>query len=244
VNKSAIAGILNGAVVVAILIALASPNTSWADDHLLSVNGTTTLQNCATPQNCATVTHAGAVGTVTTPLVLINFDSNLTLTFGAGSQTLSVVSTPVKMCKPGTRINKKWPPPQDPPVYQLEWLDQGNTVVGVTGTLTSGIDSTVPINGYRLTLTMTGISDTYKDSKGLCSVSGQKTYTYTAVAVIDKQTGPDAKDFTNKLTSTYNFWNVPNSVPEPGTALLMLMGLLVLGWLGKKRLRTVGGASA
>ena len=54
VNKSTIAGIFNGAVLVAILIALISPNTSWADDHLLSINGATVTQN-------AIVTHGGAV---------------------------------------------------------------------------------------------------------------------------------------------------------------------------------------
>jgi hypothetical protein len=149
------------------------------------------------------------------------------------SQTVTVVSALVKMCKPGTK-------------NQLEWLDQGNTVVGVTtGTtpLTSGTTSTVPNNGYRLTLTMTGISNTYATSNGSCTVSGQKTFTYTAGAVLEQRQGNSA-NFTTKLTSTYNFWNVGNTVPEPGTVLLMLTGLLALAWISTKRLRAARDLSA
>jgi hypothetical protein len=133
------------------------------------------------------------------------------------------------MCKPGTN-------------NQLEWLDQGNTVVGVTGTLTSGTTSTVPVNGYRLTLTMSGISNTYATSNGSCTVSGQKTFTYTAGAVLDQRQGNSA-NFTNKLTSTYNFWNVGNTVSEPDTVLLMLTGLLALGWISTKRMRAARNVS-
>lgn len=217
-NKFSIAGIFKG-VMMASVLALISPSTSWATDHLLSVNGATVTQP-------AIVTHAG---TLTQPLVLSNFDGNTTLTLGQ-SQTLTVVSAPVKMCKPGTG-------------NQLEWLDQGTTVVGVTGVLTSGTSSTVPTDGYRLTLSMTGIIDTYGSSNGTCNTLGQKTYTYTAGAVIDKQIG-DSGNFTNKLTSTYNFWNATNGVPEPGTVFLMLLGLLGLGWMSTKRMRAVRGASA
>lgn len=217
-NKFSIAGMFKG-VMMASVLALISPSTSWATDHLLSVNGATVTQP-------AIVTHAG---TLTQPLVLSNFDGNTTLTLGQ-SQTLTVVSAPVKMCKPGTG-------------NPLEWLDQGTTVVGVTGVLTSGTSSTVPTDGYRLTLSMTGIIDTYGSSNGACTTVGQKTYTYTAGAVIDKQTGGSG-NFTNKLTSTYNFWNATNGVPEPGTIFLMLMGLLGLGWMITKRMRTLRGASA
>ena len=134
---------------------------SWADDHLLSVNGATVTQLAIVPHT----------GTLTQPLILSNFDDNATLTLGQ-SQTLTVVSAPVKMCLPGTKRN-------------LEWLDQGNTVVGVTGLLT-GTSSTAL---YQLTLTMSGISDTYAASSGSCTVYGAKTYTYTAGAVMDKQAG-------------------------------------------------------
>ena len=237
-NKVSIVGTFKG-VVVASVLALISPNTSWADDHLLSVNsGGGVTVSAQTP---AVINHAGAV---TTPLTFTFTGAppppptTDTVTLGT-SQTVTVVSTPVKMCKPGTRINKG----QNPPVFQLEWLDQGNTVVGVTGTLTSGTTSTVPNNGYRLTLTMTGISDTYASSNGSCTVSGQKTFTYTAGALLERQTGGSGM-FTTKLNSTYNFWNATNTVPEPGTVLLMLMGLLVLGWTSMKRMRTRRGISA
>jgi len=218
-KKFSIAGMFKGLMAASVL-ALVAPSAAWATDHLLSVNGATVTQP-------AVVNHSGAV---TTPLILSDFDGNTTLTLGGGTQTLTVVSVPVKMCKPGTD-------------NQLEWLDQGNTVVGVTGTLTSGTSSTVPNNGYRLTLTMTGISDTYGSANGLCSVSGQKTYTYTAGAVIDKQTD-DSGNYTIKLTSTYNFWNATNGVPEPGTVALMLLGLLGMGWISMKRIRAVRGVSA
>ncbi len=218
-NKFSIAGTFK-AVMAASVLTLLAPGAAWATDHLLSVNGATVTQP-------AVVNHSG---TVTTPLILSNFDGNATLTLGGGSQTLTVVSAPVKMCKPGTN-------------NQLEWLDQGNTVVGVTGTLTSGISSTVPQNGYRLTLTMTNINDSYSNSNGLCQTSGQKTYTYTAGALIEQRAG-NSTNFNTELNSTYNFWNATNGVPEPGTVALLLMGLLGMGWMNVKRMRTVRGVSA
>ncbi len=196
---------------------LIMPAVSWADDHLLSVNGATVTQP-------AIVTHAG---TITQPLVL-NLDSPpVTVTLGQ-SQTLTVVSAPVKMCKPGT--NK-----------QLEWLDQGNTVVGVTGVLTGGTSN--PNDNYRLTLTMTGISDTYGSANGSCTESGKKTYTYTGGAVIAEEAG-NSGNFIDKLNSTYNFWNATSSIPEPGTIFLLLIGLLGLGWMHMTRNRQMHGASA
>ncbi len=221
-NQFSIARMLKG-LAAANLLALAAANAAWADDHLFSINSATVI----TP---GIVTHAGAV----TQALTINFSdppppgNTTTVTLGT-SQTLTVVSALVKMCKPGTN-------------NQLEWLDQGNTVVGVTGTLTNGTTSTVPTNGYRLTLTMTGISNTYATSSGSCSVSGQKTFTYTAGALLEQRVGNSA-NFTTKLTTTYNFWNTTNTAPEPGTVVLMLTGLLFLGWMSMKRMRPVRDAS-
>lgn len=192
--------------------ALILPVASWADDHLLSINGTAVT----TP---AIVPHTGILSQ---PLTLTSFDGNTPLVFGAGGQGLTVVTALVKMCKPGTR-------------GQLEWLDQGNTVVGVTGRLTTATTFPPPLNTYRLTLGMASISDTYASSNGSCTTAGAKTYTYTVSAVIDKQN-------VVKLTSTYNFWNV-NSVPEPGTISLLLIGLLGLGWLSMNRIRQTRGAA-
>lgn len=218
-NKFSIAGTFK-VVMAASVLTLLAPGAAWATDHLLSVNGATVTQP-------AVVNHSG---TVTAPLILSNFDGNPTLTLGGGTQTLTVVSAPVKMCKLGTN-------------NQLEWLDQGNTVVGVTGTLTSGTSSTVPQNGYRLTLTMTNINDSYSSSNGLCQTSGQKTYTYTAGALIEQRAG-NSNNFNTELNSTYNFWNATNGVPEPGTVALMLIGLLGMGWMSMKRMRAVRGVSA
>jgi hypothetical protein len=213
---------------MASLLALIAPNTSRADDHMLSVNsGGGVTVSAQTP---AVITDSGAV---TTPLTFTFTDppppgNTTTVTLGT-SQTVTVVRTPVKMCKPGTR-------------NQLEWLDQGNTVIGVNGTMTSGTTSTVPNNGYRLTLTFT-FNSTYSTSNGPCTVSGQKSYTSTMLALLEKQTG-NSGNYTTKLNSTYNFWNVGNTAPEPGTVLLMLTGLLVLGWMSMKRMRTARRVSA
>lgn len=218
-KKFSIAGMFKSLMAASVLAGVA-PSAAWATDHLLSVNGATVTQP-------AVVNHSG---TVTTPLILSNFGTPpATVTLGQ-SQSLTVVSAPVKMCKPGTN-------------NQLEWLDQGNTVVGVTGTLTSGTSSTVPQNGYRLTLTMTNINDSYSSSNGLCQTSGQKTYTYTAGALIEQRAG-NSNIFNTELNSTYNFWNATNGVPEPGTVALMLLGLLGMGWMSMKRMRAVRGVSA
>jgi|GEM_PF-3397770 len=135
------------------------PAVTWAADHLLSVNGATITQPAIVP-------HSGMLAQ---PMILSDFDDNATLILGE-SQSLSVVSTPVKICARGTKDN-------------LEWLDQGDSVVGVTGMLTGTSDS----DRYQLTLTMDGISDTYAASNGSCTDSGAKTYTYIAGAVMDKE---------------------------------------------------------
>lgn len=217
-KKFSIAGMFKGLMAASVLAGVA-PSAAWATDHLLSVNGATVTQP-------AVVNHSGAV---TTPLILSNFDTPpATVTLGQ-SQSLTVVSAPVKMCKPGTND-------------QLEWLDQGNTVVGVTGVLT-GTSSGNPQREYRLTLSMTGISDIYSSSNGPCTVSGQKTYTYTAGALIERRSG-SSDNYDLVLNSTYNFWNATNGVPEPGTVALMLLGLLGMGWMSMKRMRAVRGVSA
>lgn len=156
----------------------------------------------------ATVTDAGAV---THTLDLTNFDNNATLSFGA-TGGLTVNKALVKICSTGTGGN-------------LEWLDQGLVAVSVSGTMTS-----VTPNTYTLTLTPTPTSDTYGSSNGACGAAGQKTYSYTNTALINLGA-------INKLTSTYNFWNVSNGVPVPGTILLMLIGMAGLGWMSIKRRR-------
>jgi len=182
-------------------VVLILPAVSWADDHLLDINGATVTQQAIVPHS----------GTLSRTLILAaGFNAEpAPLEFGAG-QSLTVVTTPVKMCAPGTGGN-------------LEWLDQGPTVVGVTGALTSTTPAT-----YTLTLGMTGITDTYASPPALPCTLHAKTYNYTSSAVITKG-GPAL------LTNTYNFWNVAGTVPVPGTLFLLLIGMLALGWTSMKR---------
>ncbi|WP_239253421.1 hypothetical protein, partial [Candidatus Nitrotoga sp. M5] len=139
--------------------ALVIPAASWAADHLLSVNGATVIQPAIVPHS----------GVLTQPMILSDFDNNPTLALGE-SESLRVVNTPVKICARGT--NNK-----------LEWLDQGDSVVGATGVLTG----TSASDRYQLTLTMDGISDTYASSNGSCTVSGAKTFAYIAGAAMVKE---------------------------------------------------------
>jgi len=182
-------------------VVLILPAVSWADDHLLDINGATVTQQAIVPHT----------GTLSRTLILAaGFNGEAApLEFGLG-QSLTVHTALVKMCAPGTNA-------------QLEWLDQGSTVVGVTGALTSTTPAT-----YTLTLGMTGISDTYATSNGTCAPAGAKTYTYTSSAVI-------TQGATTPLTNTYNFWNVAGTIPVPGTLFLLLIGMLVLGWMSMKR---------
>ena len=193
--------------------ALTLSATSRADDHWLDIVVTTP----AAVSKQATVSDAGTFPNPLQLLTLSNFDNNATLEFGAGGQSLTVVKALVKMCAPGTGGN-------------LEWLDQGNTAVGVTGTLSA----TSPTASYSLALGMTGITDVYGASNGTCAPKGAKTYSYTSTAVITKTTVPGGV-VSNALTSTYNFWNVAGTVPVAGTLFLLLIGMLGLGWMTMKR---------
>lgn len=187
-------------VVFAVVLVL--PAVSWADDHLLDINGATVTQQAIVP-------HTGALSR--TLILAAGFNGEAApLEFGSGQSLTVHTIALVKMCAPGTGGN-------------LEWLDQGPTVVGVTGTLTSTTPAT-----YTLTLGMGPVTDSYSTSNGTCSTAGAKTYTYTSSAVI-------TQGITTPLTNTYNFWNVAGTVPIPGTIFLLLIGMLVLGWMSMKR---------
>lgn len=150
-----------------------------------------------------------------TTLKLSNFDSNTTLEFGSG-QNLTVTKAFVKICALGTN-------------GQPEWLDQGLSVVSVAGNLTSTTPAT-----YTLKLGVVGTPANTYASPGACTLGNQraKTYSYTSSAVIT-----NSANATTPLTSTYNFWNVANLVPVPATIILLLTGLLGLGWMSAKRKR-------
>ena len=144
------------------------------------------------------------------------------------------------MCKPGTG-------------GKYEWLDQGLTVVAVTGTLTSASVPAsppaplIPTGTYRLVFTNTGVVDNYATSNGACTVvPGKETYTitYTSTrgATLEKNIGtPSVPNWVNinTPTTTYNLWNLTNGVPEPGTLLLVLAGLLGYGWMTMRRTRLI-----
>lgn len=191
--------------------ALILPAVSWADDHLLDINGAAVF-------TIATMTHAG---TLNPSLVLAagfsGEGSNLTFTPVA---PLSLVNIPVKICTLGTN-------------GQLEWLDQGTAAVGVSGTLTA----TSPTASYSLVLSGTP-SSSYGASNGPCigTPQGTPSYTFVRNAVITK-TVTAGGAVSNALTSTYNFWNVSGTVPVPGTIFLMLIGMAGLGWMSIKRRR-------
>jgi len=208
--------------------ALVLPAVSWADEHLLDVNGAT-----ATASQAAVVTYTGthpSAGTFTAtlrlPLILNPFGAEPALTFGTVGSPLTVYTELVKMCAPGTG-------------GALEWQDQGSNVAGVSGTLTASNAT----GTYTLVLTRTPLADTYSTSIGSCvgTTPGTTTYTYTSSAVITKTPAVGAPS--TILSNTYNFWNIDNLVPEPGTLFLMLIGMLGLGWMSMKRKNQVQRAT-
>jgi hypothetical protein len=192
-------------------LVLILPSTSRAGEYWLSVDSVVTPP-VATTQKGIVIGD----GTFTQNLQV---DINGTpITFN--NPPLTVIRLDVKMCKPGTQISKS------PPVYQLEWLDQGNAAVGFSGTLTTDIYDLV------LSFASSPVPTT------LPCTENSVNYNPTRTAVIKIGGSVFA-------TTTYHFANVATStVPEPGTVLLMLTGLLVLGWMSIRRPRPPRGVSA
>jgi hypothetical protein len=232
-NKSRVNWILKGAAASALALGLSAQVR--ADDRLLSVNGVTLIQP-------ARLTSGGVIPN-TNPLIITGFDvvtAPRQARFGLGQGSLTMIRAKVKMCKPGTG-------------GRLEWLDQGLTVVAVTGTLTSASipasppNPAIPTGTYRLVFTNTDVVDTYAASTGPCAlVPGKEkytiTYTSTRGAALEKKTtvgGVVTWNNINPATTTYNLWNVTNGVPEPATLLLILSGLLGYGWMTRRRARSI-----
>ena len=208
--------------------ALILPAVSWADDHLLSING------MANGIPTAVITDAGAVKTPLT-LAAAGFPlENADLVFTSATP-LTVKTALVQICAIGTG-------------GLPEWLDQGNSVVSVKGTLTA----TGPTTGnlYTLTLDDSVFTDLYPSAVA-CTSGNQRatTYTYTPTTgivnttantvVLAAATAPAAPP----ASGTYNFWNTSATVPEPGTLFLLLIGMLGLGWMSMKRKNQVQRAN-
>lgn len=207
---------------LAALLALSAPGLGWAADHLLTLTSINS-QVCTVTQTSAAVVN-GSTGVVsnTAPLVLSglqgtgngcgggNLNNNVNL-IGA----LTLVRANVKRCKPGTK-------------NQLEWLDQGSTIIGVSGTLTGQVGTGRNIVTYQVVLS-TG-TPTIQNVSGSCSSLGQDNYTVTRSATIKKN------NTTTLATASFIFPDT-NTVPEPGTLSLIGLGLAGLGWMGAKRRR-------
>lgn len=213
---------------LAAALALGVPGISLASDHILIVKTAPAPGGSVTTTN-GVVTSAGSVTTPIT-IAVTGVNSGNAVTYGAG-QTLVVQTLPkVKMCKPGTGGN-------------LEWLDQGLSVIGATGTLNSATPTNNQNNFiHRLVLSQTGLTDNYSSSNGSCSAVGSLSYSVTRTAVIESRNG-NSVNFNLAFTGIFSFGNVlgsgPGGVPEPGTISLIGLGLAVLGWMSVKRVRKV-----
>lgn len=212
-------GFAGKAAVAASVLALLLPGVAHATDHMLSLVAGTSGNFSWSTTTPVTMTHAGGVSS---PLVISitesqgNNTTTTQVTLGSG-QTLSTTTINVKMCAIGTG-------------GQLEWLDQGPTVVGVTGALTSADGN------YHLTLTMDPNPPSPTAVSGSCSPQGAKNYTYTSGGTAALRRG-NSNNFDSLFTSIYKFWNATNAVPEPGTIALMLSALFGLGWISRRRAR-------
>jgi len=206
-------------------LGLVLPGISFAGDHPFSI----------TVAGGTTVGQPGVVndsGLVKTPLILNNFPNNgQNTTFGgpANSVTLAPVILNVKMCKPGT-IDKKTG------VALPEWLDQGNALVGVTGTLTDGPSGTITNNGYRMILSFSATPNPIQT----CDTSnyGMLSYIPSATVTIQKGTGNNSSfnNVAGYVNVPWFIWNATLTAPEPGTLALMMAALVGLGWMSRKGL--------
>jgi len=193
------------------VLAFSTPTVGWTADHLLTLTGITTSV-CPTPgvtQTQAAVVN-GTSGAVSQALILSGLQGNGT-GCGSGSLnsvsftgTLTLVRANVKLCKPGTG-------------GQFEWLDQGSAVVGANGNL-SGTSGQV---AYSVAFSSSALN--VSNVSGPCpGQANQYNFSITNSATVSKET-------TQLATASFA---VPNAstLPEPGTLLLLGIGLLAIGW--------------
>jgi hypothetical protein len=214
-----------------VALALAAPGIVWAGDHYLglinvsnlSATNSNPVTSCTSQVPNPTVLADKAIvssGTLTRPLVLRGLcagsgNSRTTVSF---SGSLAPVTHQVKMCKSWTAKNN---------TIVYDWLEQGLTNIGATGTLTNG--------DFRVVLTMSAPVPV-STAPGTCTAANQGAYDYTVArsAEVQRIDGTTTKIL---ATANFGFGNVVSGVPEPGTFSLIGLGLAGLGWMGARRAR-------
>ena len=213
---------------LAAALALTAPGLGWAADHILSLTGISTSV-CPSPgvtQIQAAVVNGTSGQVSTTPLILSglqgssdNCDSDNINNNVSFTGTLTLEKATVKLCKPGTKGN-------------LEWLDQGQTTVGVNGTLNASVGTGSSGVTYQVVIPAGTIS--VQNVSGPCSQLGQSNFTVTRAATTISKNNTTTLATASIVTGSAG--GIP-TIPEPGTLSLIGLGLAGLGWMGSRRSR-------
>lgn len=123
---------------------------------------------------------------------------------GTFTGNINVISSTSQVCNQGTKGN-------------LEWLDAGSNVHGLSAVL----NSTIGTDTYTLTL-----SYATQASGEACNQKGNETLLYTRSYTLSKN-GRSGGTVTG--SGTYFVYNIASVIPEPKTLLLLLAGLGAMG---------------